>query len=439
MTSPSGSNAPDLREDPAFIRGMTTRRGSGMASRSGPGMTARSGSGMTSRRDALRLFGASAAGLALAACSIPGQGGRGNVTQATIDAFWKGKQGKGHVNWANWPGYMQDDRATIKAFTKDTGIQVTYKEVIQEASEWFGKIQAPLAADQSIGFDLMVVTTGIQATKCIELGYLAPLDHSRLQRFEKYAGARFKNQAYDPGNAFTIPYESGVTGIAYNTKYVKEPITSIAQLFDPKYKGKVGMMGDSQELGNFGMFAIGVDPQKSTPKDWEAAAHKLREQRSAGIVRKYYEQNYIDAVTKGDTWLTMAWSGDVYSLASDEVKFVVPKEGGTLWTDLMMIPKTASNPVDALTLMDWLYDPRQNATLTEFINYVTPVPEAKKYIQADAQAATGDDKADLERLYSSPLVFPSEADLAKLRTYRVLTQQEETQYQKIFLPIAQGS
>jgi spermidine/putrescine transport system substrate-binding protein len=135
----------------------------------------------------------------------------------------------------------------------------------------------------------------------------------------------------------------------------------------------------------------------------------------------------------------MAWSGDVYSLASDEVKFVVPKEGGTLWTDLMMIPKTASNPVDALTLMDWLYDPRQNATLTEFINYVTPVPEAKKYIQADAQAATGDDKADLERLYSSPLVFPSEADLAKLRTYRVLTQQEETQYQKIFLPIAQGS
>ncbi|MFI6521237.1 spermidine/putrescine ABC transporter substrate-binding protein [Spirillospora sp. NPDC050679] len=410
-----GGNAADPRLDPAFVRGMTTRRG------------------------ALRLLGASAAAVALAGCSIPGQGGRGKVTQATIDAFWKGRTGKGTLNWANWPGYMEDDQATIKAFTKDTGVKVVYKEVIQEAADWFGKVQAPLAAGQSIGFDLMVVTNGIQLTKMIELGFLAPLDHDRLQNFRKHAGPGFQNPAYDPGNAFTVPYVSGVTGIAYNTKYVKEEINSIAQLFDPKYKGKVGMMGDSQELGNFGMFAIGVDPQKSTPQDWENAARKLREQRDKGIVRKYYEQNYIDAVSKGDVWMTMAWSGDVYSLASDEVRFAVPREGGTLWTDNMMIPKPAPNPADALTLMDWLYDPRRNATLTEFINYVTPVPAAKQYIEADARAADGEDKADLERLAGSPLVFPGADDLARLRTYRVLTQQEETRYQKIFTPIAQGS
>lgn len=406
---------PSLRTDPAFVRGMTSRRG------------------------ALKLFGASAAALALAACGIPGQGGRGKVTQAKIDAYWKDKAKRGSLNWANWPGYMEDDRATIKAFTKDTGIKVNYKEVIQETADWFGKVQAPLSAGQSIGFDLMVVTNGLQLTKMIELGFLAPLDHDRLQNFHKYAGKNFQNSSYDPGNAYTIPYVSGVTGIAYNTKYVKEEITSIAQLFDPKYKGKVGMMGDSQELGNFGMFSIGVDPQKSTPKDWENAAHKLREQRDKGIVRKYYEQNYIDAVSKGDVVMTMAWSGDVYSLASDNVKFVVPKEGGTLWTDNLMIPKPAANPVDALTLMDWLYDPRRNATLTEFINYVTPVPDAKEYVAADAREAKGEDKADLERLSTSPLVFPSDQDLSKLRTYRVLTQQEEVQYQKIFTPIVQGS
>ncbi|MQY02988.1 ABC transporter substrate-binding protein [Actinomadura macrotermitis] len=395
--------------------------------------------GMTTRRDALRLFGAAAAVLAAGACSIPGQGGRGKITQAQIDAFWKGKAGKGSINWANWPGYMQDDRQTIKEFTRDTGVQVTYKEVIQEASDWFGKVQAPLAAGQSIGFDLMVVTNGIQTTKMIELGYLAPLDHGRLKNFQKWAGPKFRSPAYDPGNAFTIPYVSGATGIAYNTKYVKEEITSIAQLFDPKYKGKVGMMSDSQELGNFGMFAVGADPEKSTPKDWENAARKLREQRDRGIVRKYYDQGYIDAVAKGDTWLTMAWSGDVYSLANDDVKFVVPREGGSLWTDLMMIPKTAANPVDALTLMDWLYDPRHNATLTEFINYITPVPATRQYVTADAQKASGDDKADLERLAVSPLVYPSDADMARLRTYRVLSQAEETQYQKIFTPIVQGS
>lgn len=323
--------------DPAFLRGLTRPR------------MARS---TFARRDVLRMMGAAGAGLALSACGVQGQGGKEKVSQTDVQKYWAGKVKNGRLNWANWPGYMQDDRETIKAFEKETGIKVTYKEVIQEMGPWFGKIQAPLSAGQSIGFDLMIMTNGIQLEQCRQLGYLAPLDLSKLPNFQKNAGESFKNPSYDPGNAHTIPYESGVTGIAYNTKYVDEEITSIAQLFDAKYKGKVGMMGDSQELGNFGMFLLGIDPEKSTKADWEKAAAKLREQRDKGIVRKYYSQDYVDAVSKGDVWLTMAWSGDVYSLTSPDVKFVVPKEGGTIWTDNMCIPKTAENPVDALTLMD---------------------------------------------------------------------------------------
>jgi spermidine/putrescine transport system substrate-binding protein len=406
--------------DPAFLRGLTQAR------LLGP---------QTGRRDFLRLFGAAGAGLALAACGVEGQGGKDKVSQSDVQKFWAGKTKSGTLNWANWPGYMQEDHATIKAFTEATGIKVDYKEVIQESAEWFGKIEAPLRAGQSIGFDLMVVTNGLQLEKTRQLGYLAPLDHSKLPNFAKNAGPAFKNPSYDPNNTFTVPYMSGVTGIAYNTKYVKEEITSIAALWDPKYKGKVGMMGDSQELGNFGMFAIGVDPEKSTPADWQKAADKLREQQ----VRKYYTQDYADAISKGDVWLTMAWSGDVYSLGMDDVKFVVPDEGGTLWTDNMCIPKTAANPVDAITLMDWLYDPRANATLTEYINYITPVPSTQEIIKQDAARAKGSGKTELERLASSPLVFPTQQDMAKLRRYRTLTQAEETEYQKIFTPISQGS
>jgi spermidine/putrescine transport system substrate-binding protein len=410
--------------DPAFLRGLTRPR------------LARS---TTTRRDVLRLMGAAGAGLALSACGVKGQGGKEKVSQSDVQKYWAGKAKNGRLNWANWPGYMQDDRETIKAFEKETGIKVTYKEVIQEMGPWFGKIQAPLAAGQSIGFDLMVMTNGIQLEQSRQLGYLAPLDLSKLKNFEANAGPSYKNPSYDPGNAFTIPYESGVTGIAYNTKYVKEEINSIAQLFDPKYKGKVGMMGDSQELGNFGMFLLGIDPEKSTKADWEKAAAKLREQRDKGIVRKYYSQDYVDAVSKGDVWMTMAWSGDVYSLTSPDVKFVVPKEGGTIWTDNMCIPKTAQNPVDALTLMDWLYVPANNAPLTEFINYMPPIPSTQQIIAQQAAKATGDDKKDLERLSTSPLIFPSQSDLARLRHYRRLTQAEETEYQKIFEPISKGS
>ncbi|MEU6035615.1 spermidine/putrescine ABC transporter substrate-binding protein [Actinomadura sp. NPDC047616] len=415
MTSPHRPSAGN-HLDPSLLRGLTRPR-----------------------RDVLRLLGAAGAGLALTACGVRGQGGKQNVTRSEVAEYWAGKARTGRLSWANWPGYMEDDRATLKAFEKATGIRVDYKEVIQETASWFGRIQAPLAAGQSIGFDLMVMTNGIQLEKLRQLGYLAPLDHSRLKTFAANAGPGFRNPSYDPGNMFTVPYVSGITGIAYNTRYVKEEITSIAQLFDTRYKGRVGMMADSQELGNFGLFLIGVDPEKSTPADWEKAAARLRRQRDAGIVRKYYEQDYIDAVSKGDVWLTMAWSGDAYSLAGPDVKFVVPEEGGTIWTDNLCIPRTAANPVDAITMMDWLYDPENNAPLTEFINYITPVPATRAVIAEHARTATGAEKKDLERLGASPLVFPAADDMARLRHYRRLTQAEEARYQKTFEPITKGS
>jgi spermidine/putrescine transport system substrate-binding protein len=189
------------------------------------------------------------------------------------------------------------------------------------------------------------------------------------------------------------------------------------------------------------MFAVGVDPEKSTPDDWKKAAAKLQEQKDKGIVRKYYEQDYIDALTRGDVWITMAWSGDIFQQNLSEksdLKFVLPSEGATIWTDNMMIPKTAANPVDALMLMDFLYQPAIAANLAEFISYVTPVPGAQAVISADAAKATGSDKKDLQALATSPLVFPSTADYAKLRHYRALTPAEEKNYNEIFQHITAG-
>ncbi|POM25950.1 Spermidine/putrescine-binding periplasmic protein precursor [Actinomadura rubteroloni] len=383
------------------------------------------------RRDALRLAGAA---LALSACGV-----KGRAASTDVASFWAGKRRTGRLSWANWPGYLEDDRATLTSFEKDTGIRVAYREAIQEMGPWFGKIRAPLAAGQSIGFDLMVMTNGIQLEQCRRLGYLAPLDLSRLPNFAAHAAPEFRNPSYDPGNAFTVPYESGITGIAYNTKYVDEEITSIAQLFSPKYRGRVGMMSDAQELGSFGLFSLGVDPETSRPPDWEKAAARLREQRDAGIVRKYYTQDYVDAVSKGDVWLTMAWSGDVYTLTSPDVKFVVPSEGGTLWTDNLCIPRTAVSPVDALTLMDWLYLPAHNAPLTEFVNYITPVAGVREIVRRDAARAAGRERDDLTRLGASPLVFPSPSDMARLRRYRRLSPDEQSRYLGVFEPIARGS
>jgi spermidine/putrescine transport system substrate-binding protein len=406
-----------MTTDPALLRGMTRNR-----------------------RDALRLFGFAGAGLSLAACGVKGQKAAA-PKQNDVQKYWAGKTKHGHLNFANWTLYMDKGRTPLKEFTQATGITVTYREVIPDDPQWFGKIAPQLQAGQSIGYDLMVVTNGLEFTKLKELGYLVPLDHSKLPNFAKNAGAPYKQESFDPGNVYGIPYATGLTGIAYDPKKTGRDITSIQDLWDPKFKGKVGMMSDPQEIGNFGMFAVGVDPEKSTPDDWKKAAAKLQEQKDKGIVRKYYENDYIDALSRGDVWITMAWSGDIFQQNLSEgsnLKFVIPQEGATIWTDNMMIPKTADNPVDAIMMMDFFYRPDIAAKLAEIINYVTPVPGAKDVIAADAAKATGADKKTLQALSTSPLVFPSDADYAKLRHYRSLTPAEEKDYNAVFQHITAG-
>jgi spermidine/putrescine transport system substrate-binding protein len=413
-------SAPVNPIDPALLRGLTSRR--------------------MGRRNILKAAGIGVAGTALAACSVKGQAvGTKSVAPDAVAKFWAGKTGSGHVNFANWPLYMDSDHPQLKEFTSKTGVTVTYSEVINDDPSFFAKIQPKLAAHQSIGYDLMVITNGSEFSELIEFGYYAPLDHSKMPNFSQYAGANYKTEAFDPGNVYSVPWASGLTGIAYNPKYVKTAPTGMQDLMNAAYHGKIGMFADAEEIGVFAMLAVGVNPEKSTPDDWQKAATWLKQQQSAGLVRKYYDQDYIADLNNGDIWLTMAWSGDIFqSNASNgtDLKFVVPSEGGTLWTDNMTIPVTADNPVDALTLIDFFYDPKVAASLAEYINYIPPVPSAQAIIQSDADAAKGDDKTALEQVATSSLVFPSAADLAKLHYYRAFKNADErAAYHAVFDPI----
>jgi spermidine/putrescine transport system substrate-binding protein len=394
-----------------------------------------------SRRDVIRLGGLSATALGLAACGVKGKEKATPAAPAPdeVATFWAGKTSNGRLSFANWPLYMDPKKPELKAFTQKTGIQVKYDEVIEDSAAWFAKIQPQLAANQSIGYDLMEADYGIYFSELVELGYLAPLDHSKLPNFAAHVAAKYKSIAYDPGNKYSVPWASGFTGIAYDPDKVATPPARIADLFDPRYKGKVGMFSDTQELGNFGMLVLGVDPEKSTPDDWRRAAAKLKEQRDAGIVRKYYDQSYIDDLGKGNIWLTMAWSGDIFQKNLSDgtnLKFVIPEEGGSIWTGNLVIPKTAENPLDALMLMDHFFDPKMAASLATYINYITPVPEARDIILADAAAVTGDDKKFLTDLASSPLVFPTDADYDRVHYYRSFANAaERTEYQSVFEPL----
>jgi spermidine/putrescine transport system substrate-binding protein len=408
---------------PASLRGLTQRR--------------------LGRRDALRLSGLSALGLALSACGVKGQGKP--ATSAAPDAvakYWTGKAKNGKVDFASWPYYMDPKKPELKKFTEQTGITVNYKEVIQEMAPWFAKVQPQLKAGQPIGYDLMIITNGIQFRQFRDSNFLAPLDHSKLPNVAANMGPAYKTEAFDPGNVYSVPWASGMTGIAWDPNKIKRPITKLADLWDPAFKGKVGMFSDTQELANFGMMVLGINPDKSTSDDWKKAADKLKEQKSLGVLRNYYDQSYIDALGKGEVWITQAWSGDVFQKnVSDgtDFKFVLPEEGGTIWTDNFAIPITATNPVDAITLIDFFYQVPIQASLTEYINYVSPVPAAQEQIRKDAAKQSGDDKKLLESVANSRTVFPTGEDYAKLHYYRdFATVAEQQEFQKIFEPIVLG-
>jgi spermidine/putrescine transport system substrate-binding protein len=406
--------------DPAFLRGLTQKR--------------------ITRRSALQGAGAASLAAFLAACGI----GSKPPVASHANWVWDKATKAGVLDFANWPLYMdtlevngKTTYPTLDQFAKETGIKVTYSEPILDNNSYFAKVAPQLAQGQSIGHDIIVVTNGIFLTDYMLKSWLTELDPTKLPNFTQYGSPRVQARAFDPGNKFTIPWQSGFTGIGYNPKLTGREITSFNDLFDPKFKGKVGMFSENQDLGNFALLGIGVKPENSTTKDWVAAAAKLKQQRDDGIVRKYYDQTYINALKKGETAISMAWSGDIFqanlSAGNKDLKFVIPSEGGVIWTDNMCIPVGAEHPLDAITYMNWVYQPRIAATMAESIEYITPVPSAQTFIAQDAAAATNaDDKAALLELSTDPAIFPSQEILAKTSYYRVLDPIETTLWNDIF-------
>ncbi|MGE5227019.1 MAG: spermidine/putrescine ABC transporter substrate-binding protein [Planctomycetaceae bacterium] len=423
--------------DPSLVRGAMSRR--------------------VSRRDMFRYAGAGAAGLSmasvLAACGVSGSSATDTGTGADTpgSAAWWDQQKKAdlkgtNVNFTNWPQYIDIKKVngartypTLDAFTQSTGIKVTYRADINDNTTFYASIRPDLEAGNPTGSDIIVITNGQVLSEMITLGYLIPLDPSLHPNFDANADPTVANPSYDANNKHTLAWQSGFTGIVYNSKYIDPPPTSFDDLLNTKYSGKIGMFADNADQPCLILMHLGFTPETSTPDQWKQAADWLQKQKDMGIVRKYYTQDYLTALENEDIWIGIGWSGDIlidnlyYNLP--QLGFVIPEGGAVIWTDNMCIPQGAANPVGAEMLMDWYYKPDIAAQLTEWNNYVSPVPSGKDIIKQDAAAATGSDKAILDKVLSSPLVYPTPEVAAKVHRYRVLTPDEEQVWNGLFVPI----
>lgn len=371
-------------------------------------------------------------------------------------ASWWKKQKLHHVvDFANWPLYidaLNGKHPSLTHFSSATGIKVNYSEVIQDNSSFYAKIRPELAAGQGTGYDILVMTNNNPPLHYLmELGWLIPLDQSAMPNFNKYAGPLVKNPSWDPGNKYSMAWQSGWTSIAYNSKVVTGPVDSVGILFSKKYAGRVGMMSDPYELGTVGLLAIGVEPEKSTESDWAKAAKKLQTQKNDGIVASYYDQSYIQHLKNGDTVVSQCWSGDIFQANLNSkyknLTLVVPKEGLMLWTDNMIIPLHATNPRDAMTTMDYFYNPQTQSVVEYYVNYICPVPSAKQQMlhpsgwnKASLTALKPEIGLPTSTIANSPDIFPTTTRVAASRNYYQFKSQDEINaWDSLFLPIIQGA
>ena len=331
------------------------------------------------RRDLLRRGAAGGAFLTfpglLAACG----GSSSSSSSATTTGGGTASLPK-TITWSNWPLYIDVDEKTkthptLVAFEKHYGVKVKYLEDVNDNDTFFGKIEGPLSQKQSIGRDIVVLTdySGLPA-RMVELGWLEKLDKSAIPNMKNLISTQ-QHPTWDPDREYSLPWQSGFTGIGYDPAKVGGDITSVEQLLtDPKLKGKVTLLNQMPDTVGLVLLANGDDPSKVTKQAYDRAVAQIKKAVDSGQVRQFTGNDYAPLLAKGDVWAAIAWSGDLVQLKADHpgLKWALPKAGGIVWTDNMLIPK-GGNAHAASVLMNWYYQPSVMAKVEDYVNYVPPV------------------------------------------------------------------
>jgi spermidine/putrescine transport system substrate-binding protein len=335
--------------------------------------------------------------LGLAACGgDDGVGGAGKTEAVTAQAG----PVEGKITISNWPGYIDPgEKGTVREFERETGVSVKYVEDISDNLVFFNKLKPQLdrgrAGDRSI-----FVVTDWMAKRMYDLGYLQELNHDDLQTVFENILPQFEESATDPERKFSIPWQGGQTGVWVDTNKAPE-IDKVADLFNPKYKGKVTMLTELRDTVPLVLQSEGIDPDEASKEDWLAAVDKLRKARDSGQIRRFTGNEYTEDLTAGNIVAAIGWSGDTSLIGREGVEWRRPTDGCDLFFDQAVIPVGAPNTPAALAFLNFAYEPKNAADITEFVTYVTPVDGVQKILRTRAP-----------ELAKDPKIFPTEEEIA---------------------------
>jgi spermidine/putrescine transport system substrate-binding protein len=365
------------------------------------------------RRRFLGRAGSLALASSLAGCGIEGTLQRARENATPVASVHHPKVPIGDWTFSNWPLYI--DKKVLKTFDQRYGGHVKYIEEINDNDEFYGKVRQQLQDGVSIGRDI-VTLTDYMAAKWVRNGYLTPIDKHNTPNVTRNLQPNLRHAPYDPQRRFTVPWQSGATGIGYNLKLTGRELHSVNDLFDPAFKGRVTMLSEPYDSACTVLLGEGIDPTHAKIDQILAAIQKISKANDAGQFRRFTGNDYTTDLAKGNVWVALAYSGDLVQLQSDNpnLRFAYPDEGAMFFTDNMMIPAKAEHVYAAETMMNFVYEPEIAAKIALYVNYLSPCKGVKELVE----------KQD-PKLADNPLVFPSDAILSKLHPYPALSDADE--------------
>ena len=373
-------------------------------------------------RIVVALLGLVASALLAAGCSDLGAGGLDGPTETAEAAPGPGN---GELTISNWPSYI--DRNTVSDFEAKTGISVDYIEDVNDNNEFFSKLQPTLQNRDPAGRSIFVVTDWM-ANKMHNLGYLQKFDQKSVAPAMANLVPSLQHPAFDPNREFSLPWQSGMTGLVVNTAKAPD-IKSVNDIFDPQYKGKITVLSEMRDTVPLIMKADGINPEDATADDWLNAIDKLKEAVDSGQIIGVTGNSYINDMARGDVVAAIGWSGDAIQLQADDpdIQFVMPEQGCILWSDNMVIPVGAPNPAAAYEWMNYVYQPENQAQIANYNYYFSPVKGVKPYLKKINPEAA-----------KSPLIFPTESFTKNCSTQPDPPRLDTAEIEKAFQSLVTG-
>jgi spermidine/putrescine transport system substrate-binding protein len=331
--------------------------------------------------------------------------------------------------FSNWPEYIDvkgKRMPTLEEFEAQSGIDVTYQTDINDNAEFFGKVKDQLGACEPIGRDIITMTDET-AGRMIALGWMQKLDKANLPNVEANLIESLSAPSWDPDREYSVPWQSGLTGIAYNKRYV-DGVGSFEELVtSPDLTGKVGLLTEMPDTMAFMLRMTGAQSEDFTEDEWQTALERLDEIVQSGQIRRFTGNDYIRDLQSGNLVACEAWSGDVAASQNPDLEFVVPEEGLNIWSDNMMVPNKADHKTNAEMLMNYYYQPDVAAQLASWVWYICPVAGAREAMETVDPSLVDND-----------LIFPSDDFLANTFDFMALDESTRQAYEKEYTQVIGG-